>query len=337
MTVTGREFNVYGLGNALLDLQLHIADEDLEALGLEKGGMTLVDTDRRHDILNHFGEEEPHRASGGSVANSMIAVSQLGGAAAFSGLVGGDANGRHYRQEMEALGITVHSEPVADGATGTCVILITSDAERTMTTTLGVSAEFGRSDVSEDLVRRSEWVYLEGYLFSTENGRQAVRRTIDLAKAHDTKVAVTFSDTFIIEAFGDTLQAAVADADLVFANHVEAAAYTGRDVEEDVFRDIRNVAPNVIVTMHERGARADFAGTEYFFDPFVVDAIDETGAGDVFAGGILYGITNNHTVPQAGRLASFLASRVVAQLGPRLQTDVKQLVASLERATPSQP
>ncbi len=325
---TGRDFDVYGLGNALLDLQVNVAEQDLDTFGLEKGGMTLIDTDQRRGILDHF--ENPHRASGGSAANTMIAISQLGGSAAFSFLVGDDAHGKHYTDEMEALGIAVHTAPVPDGATGTCVILITPDAERTMTTTLGVSAEFGPGNVSEELLARSEWIYVEGYLFSTESGQAAVRRAIEYAKLHDTRVAVTFSDAFIVEMFGEPLRSAVADADLIFANEVEARAFTGKDEEGEVFGALRGVAPSVIMTLHDRGARANFQGEDLFFDPFKVDAVDETGAGDMFAGGILYGITNNHTPPEAGRLASFLASRVVSQLGPRLQHDVRELVRSME-------
>lgn len=323
------DFNVYGLGNALLDLQLHVEEEDLRALQLEKGGMILVDAEQRQRILDYFGDVHPHRASGGSAANTMIAISQLGGKAAFSCLIGDDSYGRHYREEMEALGITVHTDPARDRPTGTCVVLITPDAERTMTTTLGVSADFGPENVGEHLIRDSEWVYIEGYLFSTESGRRAVDVAIELARKHDTKVALTFSDTFIVNAFADALRAAVARADLIFTNHVEARAYTREEDEEDIFASIREVAPRVIMTLHERGARADFEGDEYFFDPFPVEAVDETGAGDVFAGGMLYGITNELSIAQAGRLASFLASRVVAQLGPRLRADVPELVATL--------
>ncbi len=334
---TDREFNVYGLGNALLDLQVHAAEADLEALGIEKGGMTLVDTGQRQQILDHFGEATLHRASGGSVANTVITVSQLGGFAAFSGLLGDDAHGRHYREEMEAVGIEVRTATVPRGATGTSVILITPDAERTMTTTLGVSADFGPANVSEDVMRRSEWLYIEGYLFSTDSGRAAVRRAIELAKAHDVKVALTFSDAFVVREFGQALKEAVADAELVFANHVEAKEYTGKEDEDEVFRELRRVAPNVIVTLHERGARASFGDTEYFFEPFKVQPVDVTGAGDTFAGGLLYGITNDHTVAETGRLASFLASRVVAQLGPRLQADVRELVKELQSTSPPPP
>lgn len=330
MSDQDRDFNVYGLGNALLDLQLHASEQDLEALKLAKGGMTLVDIDQRGRILDRFADERPHMASGGSVANTMIALSQLGGRGAFSCLVGDDAHGRHYRDEMEALGIKVHTEPVSGGATGTCVVLITPDAERTMSTTLGVSAEFGPEQVSEDLIARSEWIYIEGYLFSAEPGRAAVRRALELAERHDTQVALTFSDTFIVETFGEPLREAARRSDLIFANHLEARAYTGEQDEDRVFASVRDAAPNVIMTLHERGARADFGGQEHFFEPFKVQAVDETGAGDMFAGGILYAITNRHEIPEAGRLACFLASRVVAQLGPRLEADFAELLTQLE-------
>ena len=330
MSDQARDYNVYGLGNALLDLQLHASEHDLATLGLSKGGMSLVDVEGLARILDHFSAASPHMASGGSVANTMIAISQLGGRGAFSCLVGDDAHGRHYRTEMEELGITVHTEPVPEGATGTCVVLITPDAERTMSTSLGVNADFGPENVSADLVACSDWVYIEGYLFSTEKGRAAVRRALELAQAAGTRVALTFSDSFIVESFGEPLRDAVRRADLVFANHIEARAFTEEEDEDEVFAKVRTAAPNVIMTLHERGARADFGGQEHFFEPFKVEAVDATGAGDMFAGGMLYGITNEHTVPEAGRLACFLASRVVSQLGPRLQADMGELLKELD-------
>ena len=173
----------------------------------------------------------------------MIAVSQLGGNVAYGCLVGDDELGRFYFDEMQALGVSLHTPPISGEPTGTCVILITPDAERTMNTHLGASATFQVEHVTEDALKHAEWLYLEGYLFSTDGGRAAVRRAIDLAKKHSVKISLTFSDRFIVEVFGDALRAAVADCDLIFANEQEASAYVGVEQEAEIFTRFQTSAP----------------------------------------------------------------------------------------------
>ena len=316
-----------------MDLQLQARDEDLAALQLEKGGMALVDPERQRELLEYFSGFPIHRASGGSAANTMIAIAQLGGAVAYGCLVGDDEYGHFYLNEMNDLGVVLHTAPVAGAVTGTSIIVISTDAERTMNTHLGASAGFTGREVSRECIKDAEWLYIEGYLFSSETGRDAVRTAVRFAKECGTKIAITFSDAFIIDFFGDALRVAVASADLVFANLTEAKRFTGEESEDEAFRALCDACPGAVMTMSERGARAQWQGTHALISSVPVKAIDDTGAGDMFAGGFLYGISHGMTIQDSGRLACLLASRVVAQLGPRLKGDVRTVVETKEYLT----
>ena len=320
-----RKFDVYGIGNAIIDLQLQAADDDLKKLRLEKAAMKLVEADEQAELLKYFGNRDLNKASGGSAANTVIGIAQLGGTVGYGCLVGDDDYGRFYLEEMRKLGVSLHSKPRPGETTGTSVILITPDAERTMNTHLGASSLFDETYISEKDLADSEWLYIEGYLFSSPGGQRAVQRAIELAREYDVKVAVTFSDTFIVDVFGEHLRNAVDQADLIFANFSESRRFTGQEKEEQVFNDLKEVVPSCVMTMSERGAMVFHEGVESYIEPFPITAVDDTGAGDMFAGAFLFGITHGLDGAAAGKLACFLASKVVAQLGPRLKVDGRQL------------
>ena len=325
-TNMNKKFDVYGMGNALVDVQFQVSEQALQDLGLDKGGMRLVDTTQQNSLLDYCKRLSAHRASGGSAANSMIAIAQLGGQAAYGCLVGDDELGRFYFDEMQSLGVRLHTPPISGQPTGTCIILITPDAERTMNTSLGASGVFAVEHVTEDALKQAAWLYLEGYLFSTPGGRAAVQWAIELAKKHQVKISLTFSDRFIVEAFGDALRATVAACDLIFANEQEAGAYVGKERAEDIFPLFQDSAPNVVMTRSEKGVWGNFGGTPFQVAAVPTQALDATGAGDMFAGAFLYAITHNYTTEDAAHLACLLSSKVVSQLGPRLHGDVKALL-----------
>jgi len=326
-----RPVNVYSIGNAIVDLQLQVSEESFTELGLEKGSMNLIDAEQQEALLGRLDSGQLHKASGGSAANSMIAVAQLGGSAAYGCLVGEDDFGSFYTTEMAELGITLYTNPAQGGSTGSSVILITPDAERTMNTCLGVSAEFGPEHISSRIMKDAEWLFVEGYLFSTPKGQEAVRKAISVAGKCGTKVAVTVSDAFIVDVFGDPLREALKYADLVFANLTEAEKYVGEG--EDVVERFQSEFPNSVVTRGSAGAVVRYGGERAEIAPIPTTAIDDTGAGDMFAGSFLYGITNGYSGEQAGNLASNLASRVVSKLGPRLEKEqLGDLESVLRRA-----
>src|SRR5262245_33547376 len=222
-----KEFKLCGLGNALVDIFLEVSDQEFVSLGFERGSMRLVDVDEQRALLDRYQRREPKLASGGSVANSVIAFSQLGGAAAFIGCVGDDRYGIFYTSEFEELGIDIGNPIIVNESTGTSICLITPDAERTMRTCLAVASHLSAHHVDERRIQNSEWLFIEGYVFANpDTGQTAIREAIRIAKKHGTKVAITCSDAFVPQVFGGALHEALKHADLFFCNESEALAVT---------------------------------------------------------------------------------------------------------------
>lgn len=320
-----RRIDVYGIGNAIMDLQISSSEAEFSKLDLEKGSMRLVAEEEQARLLEHYSGKDIHQASGGSAANTMIGIAQLGGRTVYGCVLGDDSFGKAYREEMLELGVELYTEAVSGGTSGSCIVLITPDAERTMNTHLGASADFGPQHVQEGAMSEAEWLYVEGYLFSSDSGFSGVKEAVSAAKRLGTKVAVTVSDGFIIDCFSEQLNSVLKDADLVFANYSEAQKLTGETEEDKVFSSLSSIVPNAVMTMGARGVRLVYDGTLERVEAFSTAAVDTTGAGDMFAGGFMFGITHGLSGFQSGRLGSFLASRVVSQLGPRLGGDVKKL------------
>jgi hypothetical protein len=281
--------------------------------------MTLVDEAAQHRVLRALDGAPLSRCAGGSAANTVIALADFGGKAAYAGKVAGDLLGRFFLQDMRKIGVSI-DVPVADGDTGTCVILITADAQRTMLTHLGVSASLGPQDVSEDAIRNAKYVYVEGYLFGGEPTRSAALRTMELAKLNGVKVAFTVSDPFLISAHRDEFWKLIeGPVDLLFCNLEEARSLTGRHDPVDCAIEIHRHAENVALTLGPDGSLLMHEGQVIPVEGVPAKAIDTTGAGDMYAGALLYGITNGLSWKDAGHLASHAAARIVEQLGARLQ------------------
>lgn len=313
-----KNLHLFGLGNALVDVQLQVDEDAFSHLNLRKGGMALVDAAQQKEILDRFLHLEAFKCSGGSAANTVIAFAQFGGKAAYGTRLGKDDNGSFYASEFQNLGIELHADLMENEHTGTCLVLITPDAERTLNTSLAVNTSFTKEHVSEDAIRRAEWMYIEGYKFSEESGAEAIDHAMYYAKKYDTKIAVTFSDAFIVQYFSEGLRKAVASADLIFCNEVEAQAFTGTGNSEEAFRALREAAPNVALTLGEKGSKVHVQGRSWDIPSVPVTPVDTTGAGDIYAAGFLYGITHNHTPEQAGILGATAAAKVISQLGARL-------------------
>jgi sugar/nucleoside kinase (ribokinase family) len=312
--------DVFGVGNALVDIQARITDEVLAQLDYRKGIMTLVDAPTQERVLAAIAGARVTRCAGGSAANTVMAVADFGGKAAYAGKVGPDEIGTFFLSDMRRMGVAIDVAPLA-GPSGTSVILITEDAQRTMLTHLGVSAELKPEDIREEDVRRAQYVYVEGYLFTGEGTRAAAYRTIELAKKHGVKVAFTVSDPFLIGLFRDEfLKLIEGPVDLLFCNLEEARALTGKHDAVECAVEIHRHAENVALTLGAAGSILMHQGEVLPIEGVTTDAIDTTGAGDMYAGALLYGITSGGmTWKQAGHLASHAAARIVAQLGARLQ------------------
>src|SRR5437868_1478522 len=232
-----KEFHVCGLGNAIVDIFLEMSDAEFAETGFERGTMRLVEAGEQRELLARFRDREPRLVSGGSVANSVIALSQLGGNGAFIGCVGDDRYGLFYESEFEELGIAFWPPPLVGQTTGTCLCLITPDAERTMRTCLAVASHLSARHVDEGRIKNSEWLFIEGYVFANpETGQAAIREAVHVAKKHGTKLALTCSEAFIPTVFGEPFRAALQQADLLFANETEACALADAKTAEEAFR-----------------------------------------------------------------------------------------------------
>jgi sugar/nucleoside kinase (ribokinase family) len=259
------------------------------------------------------------------VANSVIALSQLGGKGAFIGCVGDDRYGLFYKTEFDELAIEIGNPVIVGETTGTSLCVITPDAERTMRTCLAVAGNISARHVDAERIKNSEWVFLEGYaLANPANGQAAIREGIRVAKQHGTKVALTCSEAFIVNLFGDAFSAALRQADLLFANASEACAVTQAQTATEAFAKLKGIVPSVIVTDGANGAYVRHAGGEAHVPAFACQPKDLTGAGDMLAGAFLYGITHGVSAAVALRAANFLAAKVICQVGARLHHGTRQ-------------
>lgn len=320
-----KPYHVCGLGNALVDILLEIDDAEFAALGFEKATMRLVDHAEQSQVLAKFHNKDPRLVSGGSVANSIIALSQLGGRGAFMGCVGDDRYGLFYKTEFDELDIDIGNPVIVDEPTGTCLSIVTPDAERTMRTCLAVSSHLSAKHVDAERIAKSEWLFVEGYVLANpETGQGAVREAVKIAKQHGTKIAITCSEAFIVHVFGDALFSALSKADLLFCNAAEAMAVTSGKDAEAAFAKLRETVPGAVVTDGPNGAFIRYGGVEAHVPAFPCTPKDLTGAGDMFAGAFLYGVTHGVEPRTAAKAGNYLAMKVITQIGARLHHGTRQ-------------
>ena len=318
-----KEFDVYSLGNALVDIEYHVDAKQLVSMGIDKGVMTLIDEHQHNHLVNYLGESHEKMACGGSAANSLIAIAQMGGLCHFSCRVAEDATGQFFMQDLKKTGIATDSHLKMDnsGISGKCLVFVTPDADRTMNTFLGASAEFDASYVSEKAIEQSEYVYLEGYLVTGENSRKAVLLAKQYAKKHGVKTALTLSDPSMMIYFREGMLEMIGEGvDLLFANEDEAFELSGSKDLDETIKQLKKYARTFAITRGKEGAVVFDGNRLINIKPNTVEAIDTLGAGDMFAGAFLYGLTHAMDYAQAGQFASLASSKIVTQFGPRLET-----------------
>lgn len=322
------DYQVYGIGNALVDMEFEVTSEELLRLGVEKGVMTLVDEERQLDLLQRLQRKPTKRASGGSAANTMIAVAQLGGRCFYSCKIAADEPGIFYYQDLIDAGVATnaHAEREA-GHTGKCIVLVSEDAERSMCTHLGITAEFSDKELDPEALRRSEWIYLEGYLSSSGPGRAAAVKARGLAEQHGVKTSLTLSDPNMVTYFGEGLKEMLGDGvDLLFCNESEALKLAGSSSLDDAIRALSRHARTFAVTLGARGSLVHDGKSTEIVPATPTRAIDTNGAGDMFAGAFLYGITRGLSYPAAASLANRAAGRLIQEFGARLPAAAVQQV-----------
>ncbi|MCK5001432.1 MAG: adenosine kinase [Gammaproteobacteria bacterium] len=326
-----KKYDVYGLGNALVDMEFEVEDSFLELMRVDKGIMTLVDEEEQHRLMTHLDAFEGNKASGGSAANTLIAVAAMGGSSYYTCKVADDDLGQFYLNDLKDAGVDTNMNGThPNGITGKCLVMITPDAERTMHSFLGISSELSVAELHKEHIANSEYCYMEGYLVTSPCAKEANIEARKIAEANGVKTAFTFSDPGIVEFFGDQLTETIGDGiDLLFCNEHEAMQYTKKDNVTDAIEVIKTFSKNFAITLGAEGAAVYDGTTLYDIAAHDVKAIDTNGAGDNFAGAFLYGITHGMNYQQAGDLASKTAAQVITDFGPRLKPEeYRKLVQS---------
>lgn len=318
-----KKYDVYGMGNALVDMEFEVSDAFLQTMGVEKGFMTLVDEDRQFELLEYLRGERSVRSGGGSAANTVVANALFGGRSFYTCLVSNDEMGDFYTQELARAGVDTNlAERRAEGVTGKCLVMVTPDAERTMNTCLGISESLSAAELRPEALRDSEFVYSEGYLVTSPTARPAVAEAMRLAREAGVKTALSFSDPSMVKYFRLGLEEIIGEGvDLLFCNREEALLWGECRTLAKAVDSLRRIAGSFVVTLGGEGALIFDGYALHEVDPFPVAPVDTNGAGDMFAGAFLHGITHGMTYAEAGRFASLAASKVVTVFGPRLKPE----------------
>ena len=318
------KYDVYAIGNALVDIEYHATSKRLAELNIDKGVMTLIDEQRQNSLMAQLGESHESMACGGSAANSIIALAQMGAKTHFDGRVSHDMTGQIFARDLHDSGVHsgLEGKVLPKGVTGKCLVFVTPDADRTMNTFLGVSGELDRSDIDIEAIKQSNAVYIEGYLASADNTRDAAIEVRRIAQRRKIMTCLTLSDPNMVKFFRESMQAMIGDGvDLLFANEEEAMELAGSDNLADAVQMFKKIARKFAITRGNEGALLFDGIMEIEVKPQSVKAIDTLGAGDMFAGAMLYGLSQDMSFHQAGDLASLASAKIVTQFGPRLRAE----------------
>jgi len=338
--MVSKAYQVYGIGNALVDIEVEVHPDELTRLGIDKGVMTLVDQKQKESLLEKLQEKKQSLASGGSAANTMIGIARLGGRGFYACRVAKDDAGTFFYKDMHQAGVLTSLDsrelPNSGAMTGRCLVFVTPDADRTMTTCLGVSETFGVKDLDESEILKSEYLYMEGYLVTSKSGKEAAIHARKLAEKNGIKTALTFSDPNMVRYFKDGLiEMMGGKVDTLFCNEDEATAFAGGSDLTAAKEVLKKYSSQFVITLGKRGALG-WDGTQFHEIPgFDIKAVDTTGAGDNFAGGFLFGMTEGYSFADSIRIANFAASRVVSTFGPRLtdaqSTEALEFIKSIRK------
>ncbi len=322
-----KRFQVVGIGNALVDVLVHCDDSFMEENGVRKGVMQLIDLERGIDLYSRIGPAR--EVSGGSVANAIAGMAQLGGRTAFVGKVKDDQLGEIFAHDLRAQGAAFETAPAPSdhlGETGRCIVLVTPDGERSMNTYLGVTEFLAPSDIDARMMADSEWIFLEGYRFDGLESQEAFAKAISACRVAGGKVAITLSDPFCIErhraAFGAMLKN---DVDLVLANRAEILSMYGVG---DIGSAIAAAAAEVEIVVCTDGANGVHVQTgdrRWHVAAEPAEVLDATGAGDLFAGAFLWGLVEGFGLETCARMGNIAASEVIGQIGARPEADLRGL------------
>ena len=333
--MSSHHYHLYAIGNALVDTEYEVSDAELQAMGVDKGHMTLIDAPRRAELLHHTQGRPARRTGGGSAGNTVVALAQLGGHAFYSCRVADDELGAFYAADLEQnrVASNLSHTRAPHGQTGRCLVLVTPDAERSMCTFLGATAELEASALHPKDIARSRVYYMEGYLAASPTGLQAALEGKRLAREAGVALALTLSDVSMIRFCRAGLDAmAEGGLDYLFCNEEEAQVWTGLQEMPDVAAALASLARVVCITRGSRGSLVLDGGAITAVPAPAIRAVDSNGAGDMFAGAFLFAASHGYPHDQAALLANRCAAAVVSQHGNRLKPEqLLSLKAGFER------
>jgi adenosine kinase len=325
--MTTAKYDVLGIGNALFDILVPADESFLATHGMTKGGMALIDEVRAISIYQSMGPAT--EMSGGSAANTIVGVANLGARAAYVGKVRDDQIGRLYTHDIRAAGVAFETRPALDGpATGCSYILVTPDGERTMNTYLGAAQELMPADIDGAQIAASSIIYLEGYLWDPKSAKEAFVKASTIAHEAGRQVALTLSDSFCVDRYRDEFLDLMrkGTVDLVFANEAELTSLYQTPDFDTALKQLQGDTKLGIVTRSEKGCVVASKDGVTAVPAFPIQKIvDTTGAGDLFAAGFLFGLVRGASHQDAGRLGALAAAEVIQHIGARPQTSLKEL------------
>jgi sugar/nucleoside kinase (ribokinase family) len=328
-----KKYDICGIGNALVDVVFQVSESFLEKHDVKKGVMSLVDEETQARLIQHIDKAEVTQNPGGSAANTITSLSQLGGKGFYCCKVADDEFGQSYIKDMNRDGVTTNfvNQQLSDGITGKCLVMVTDDAERTMNSYLGISSTLSVDQIDEEAVKQSHYAYIEGYLVTGDSSFEAMKKIKKIAAENEVQTALTLSDPSVVEAFRERFEKITATpVDLLFCNEEEAKIFTQKDDLEEAFEELKQAAEKFVITRGGEGASI-YDGTDIIqIQPEKTRVVDTNGAGDIFAGAFLYGLTHDMSVEDSGKLANRAGSRVVSKYGPRLEkSELQQILRTI--------
>ncbi len=322
-----KKYQVVGIGNAIVDILARAEEAFLAQAGVEKGIMQLIDMDRAVDLYSRVGPAK--EVSGGSAANTIAGIAHLGGRTAYVGKVKDDQLGAIFAHDLRAQGAgyeTAMAPKTEEAETGRCIVIVTPDGERSMNTYLGVTEFLSPDDIDEDQMAQAEWIYLEGYRFDGPDSHAAFAKAVTACKGAGGRVSITLSDPFCIERHRDAFRDMIRDhVDLLFCNRAEMLSMYQTDDFDAALAQAASEVGIVACTDSEHGVHVLADGLRWHVPAVPTDIVDATGAGDLFAGAFLWGLTNGQDLETCAKMGNVAASEVISHIGARPEADLMTL------------
>jgi sugar/nucleoside kinase (ribokinase family) len=323
--MTSDRYAVVGMGNAIVDVIAHVQDSFIDEHRLERGAMRLIEAD---EVRTLYAAMPPGiEASGGSAANTIAGIADLGGRVAYIGKVRDDQLGEVFAHDMRAAGVEYDVPFATEGdPTARCLIMVTPDAQRTLNTFLGVSRNLTPADVDESVVARADLLYCEGYLWDVEVAKAAIRHGMDLAHRHGGRTALALSDSFCVDRHRDEFRDLVENrVDVLFANELEITSLYEVDTFDEALELVRGQCEIACLTRSEHGSVVVSGDEVHVIPAESTTVVDTTGAGDLYAAGFLWGLSEGYDLTTCGRLGSMAAAEVISHLGARPEVSLADL------------